>query len=478
MNFKRILLLALLGALLLAACQDDDLSLDDSNPVDESSTTLKKCGTHEHTHRLMEDPAYRAEHEERSRVMSKASQQKTLKANCDAPTTIPVAVHYQGVNSPNRNCLIDLARRQIDRLNQDMTATNSDASRWQTAKPYFPNVNSAGMCIRFVIADQNHPASSGISDGQPAITINQTRGDRNSTWANYLNIYVRGNTGVLGYSPLGGSGRGDGIVIDFKAFGTGAGCGEIRPGYGSTLGRTLTHEVGHYLYLDHIWGDGCGRDDGVNDTPPQAKENYGCPGLSRSSCGTRDLHMNYMDYTTDRCMYMFTAGQVSRMTYYLDRYLKNITNKAPQVISGSTGDTSGDDSSDDTPTDNTPQYTIRVTLDNYGSETSWSLSTDAGQSLGKVGPYPDNQAGKQYDTTAKLPIGCYVLTLSDSYGDGMCCDYGNGRMDILTASGASTQLSNGKFGKQQQIRFCISNSAARVNEVQSDKKLKSLAKKV
>ena len=79
-------------------------------------------------------------------------------------------------------------------------------------------------------------------------------------------------------------------------------------------GRTLTHEVGHYFNLSHIWGDGdCTVDDGVFDTPLQESEYGGCPSFPQSSCGSDDMFMNYMDYTNDDCLHMFTGGQKTRM---------------------------------------------------------------------------------------------------------------------------------------------------------------------
>lgn len=78
--------------------------------------------------------------------------------------------------------------------------------------------------------------------------------------------------------------------------------------------RTLTHEVGHWLNLRHIWGDGgCGVDDFVADTPLSDAYNRGCPAYPDVSCGTADMTMNFMDYTADSCMNMFTEGQKDRM---------------------------------------------------------------------------------------------------------------------------------------------------------------------
>jgi hypothetical protein len=82
------------------------------------------------------------------------------------------------------------------------------------------------------------------------------------------------------------------------------------------LGRTATHEVGHWFNLRHIWGDmRCGNDQ-VTDTPPHDASNGGCPSVThKSRCSGKPFEqwMNYMDYTNDACMYMFTGGQLARM---------------------------------------------------------------------------------------------------------------------------------------------------------------------
>jgi hypothetical protein len=108
-------------------------------------------------------------------------------------------------------------------------------------------------------------------------------------------------------------------VITYTAFGT---LGTAAAPF--DLGRTATHEVGHWLNLRHIWGDdgtGCSGSDFVDDTPNQASENTGRPTFPSVSCDNGpdgDLFMNYMDYVDDVAMFMFTTGQVQRMQTCLD----------------------------------------------------------------------------------------------------------------------------------------------------------------
>ncbi len=127
----------------------------------------------------------------------------------------------------------------------------------------------------------------------------------------YLNIWVCKLAGSLaGYAQFpGGPAPTDGIVVDPRYFGT---VGSLSPGYDK--GRVTTHEIGHWLNLRHIWGDyKCG-DDFVYDTPTQERALYGCPSFPHPSCNNAsDMFMNYMDYTSDHCKYMFTYGQAQRM---------------------------------------------------------------------------------------------------------------------------------------------------------------------
>jgi hypothetical protein len=120
--------------------------------------------------------------------------------------------------------------------------------------------------------------------------------------------------GILGYAQFpGGSSATDGVVVDSKYVGVTSNTGSAYP---YNLGRTATHEVGHWLNLRHIWGDATCGSDLVADTPTHNTANYGVPTYPHYSTCTGapvEMTMNYMDYTDDRGMYMFTAGQKSRI---------------------------------------------------------------------------------------------------------------------------------------------------------------------
>lgn len=145
---------------------------------------------------------------------------------------------------------------------------------------------------------------------------------------NYLNIWVVPNyrdgvfdllghatfpagSGLAGLSGPFGTATSDGVVLWYRACGR---VGNLDPTYDE--GRTATHEVGHWLGLRHIWGDSNCGNDFCADTPIQQAANYGCPTFPQVTCNNGpngDMHMNFMDYTDDPCMYMFTLNQKTRV---------------------------------------------------------------------------------------------------------------------------------------------------------------------
>lgn len=293
---------------------------------------VRTCETVEQTEKIRFNPLMKKHYEDLNlKFENELSRIEAgiIKKGINNTLIIPVAVHFPTESNSNRSCLVALAQNQIDILNDDFTAQNSDMSIWNTTTgSYFPSVNIGSIDVQFVLATQNHPANTdpNLVNGQPAVTIGYNfaaSSDWNSTWAGYLNIVVDNlSGGTLGYAYLGSSpASGSAIFINSEAFASGSGCGSIVPGAPYNLGRTLTHELGHYLNLKHIWGDSTCGNDGVSDTPLHNTSNGGCPPISHlSTCsGTpRELTMNYMDYTNDACMYMFTQGQANRMQAHLN----------------------------------------------------------------------------------------------------------------------------------------------------------------
>ncbi len=139
---------------------------------------------------------------------------------------------------------------------------------------------------------------------------------------NYLNVWVGAyEGGVLGEASFPGqeleNPEEDGIRVSYAAFGR---TPNLEQPY--NLGRTLTHEIGHYFNLFHPWGQSdedppnldCMDDDGIADTPKQAfTYKNTCFQNVQQSCGTPDMHYNFMNYTDDACMAMFTLGQKERV---------------------------------------------------------------------------------------------------------------------------------------------------------------------
>jgi subtilisin-like proprotein convertase family protein len=241
----------------------------------------------------------------------------------------------------DRSCLEALAQTQVDILNGDYTATNPDANLWNSASQFYPGVVHGSANITFCIATQNHPTNTDndLVEGGPAVTIGYNFGNGNdldNNWSGYMNFLVKNIGGILGYSPLGGSiAAGQSVVINVGAFGSGNGCPSsgIVPGAPYNLGRTVTHELGHFYNLNHTFTGSCGTDDGITDTPNIVNPNYGCPSPgSISACDPNEnaLTMSYMDYGNDACLYMFSQGQ----TDIVDSYINILQNQfKPNTVS-------------------------------------------------------------------------------------------------------------------------------------------------
>ena len=506
-NLRNVIVFALVFVTMMSCQKDQEITTANiDSPTVAAITGSKhthangrKCASKTHMTDKLQDVSFRKNYEQRIQSFARGMKNNVAKsrAACSSPTLLPVAIHYQGVNNPNKSCLTEIAKRQIAILNDDFQGTNGDIVQWNnTASAAFPGINNGAACLEFQIATKNHPSGYGLSDGDLAITYNQTNGDQANQWSGYINVFVNDGDGSLGYAPFGGEGNGDGVVVAYGAFGSGSGCGIVTPQAPNDLGRTLTHEIGHYFFLEHVWGDNesCNNDDGVSDTPNQSESSFGCPGLnSVSSCGNKTLHMNYMDYTDDPCMYMFTAGQVVRMENWVNNSgLLNRLKSAASVLGGENGmvdtggieedadvsdntDTSGDTNTDtgngtviipndDTDnggsTDNTSstsKITLKVTLDDYGSETTFAIEDGNGEVVKSWGPFADNRAGTIITRNITLPTGGYTFVIFDDYGDGICCSEGAGNWKILKDN-VQIKSSNGRFGYWEEYDFTVGSA--------------------
>jgi hypothetical protein len=262
---------------------------------------------------------------------------------------IPVVVHIIHSGTPigqGPNISVAQIESQIRSLNEDFRRLNPDASQTPIE---FLNV-AADAKIEFVLAKQD-------PRGLPTDGINRVLGPKSSYDPNdaaligqialwppedYMNIWVVplvspfigyatfpvSNLPGLNFPPT--TRERDGVTVDYRYFGTGGAA------VAGSRGRTLTHEVGHFLGLRHIWGDGdCSVDDFVDDTPLQDGSNTICRTTTpRITCNTRDMVENFMDYTTDICMNLFTLGQTERFNAVLTnspRRASLVNGRATQV---------------------------------------------------------------------------------------------------------------------------------------------------
>lgn len=317
--------------------------------VQVSFAQHRTCGMQEQMQRIMNNPAQRAAWlDQQNKFQSELQKIASNKSGNSATSIntvirIPVAVHFPAVatTSALKACFRALAQSQVNILNADYNGTNSDISNYAADAPFYPGTNTGNLQVQFILATQNHPAGTGLVNGDLAVTFGTDflgNNDTDTTWAGYLNLVCRNaGNGILGYSNLGASpAAGDCVVIAKAAFGSGTGCTGYVPGAPYNLGRTLTHELGHYFNLDHTFA-GC---DGVNcatsgdsvcDTPAQDIEDYNCPAAGDvvTNCtGEYALTMNYMDYVDDACMYMFTAGQATRMQAWYNSIASQFTTTA------------------------------------------------------------------------------------------------------------------------------------------------------
>ncbi len=232
---------------------------------------------------------------------------------------IPVVVHIIHTGQPigaAPNIPVTRITQQLEILNKDYRRQNADANQTPDA---FIDL-AADMQIEFVLAthDPNGQPTSAITrHGYGSVSSIDYIEDiikPETIWdpKRYLNIWTvpMPNQNILGYSYLPTStilnSDLDGLVINHVKFGITS----------ISQGRTATHEIGHYLGLQHPWGSqegNCSVDDGIADTPSKEFPHYDCPFHPRFSCGSTDMFMNYMDYVDDNCMNLFTEGQANVM---------------------------------------------------------------------------------------------------------------------------------------------------------------------
>ncbi len=405
----------------------------------------RQCSAMDHLHNEIEA------NPDRARILDEIESHTSnwIKENGDNSErdviTIPVVFHVV-YRTETENISAAQIQTQLDVLNEDFRRLNTDADgTWSQA---------ADTEIEFCLAtvDPNGNATNGIT--RTSTTVNgfgtndavkfASSGGKDA-WpsSDYLNFWVCNiGGGILGYAQFpGGNASTDGVVNGYQYTGT---IGTATAPF--DLGRTGTHEVGHWLNLRHIWGDGgCNVDDFVADTPTSDAPNYGCA-AGHTSCSTTDMVQNYMDYSDDGCMNLFTSGQKSRMQalFAPGGFRNSLTNS----------NACGNGNPPPPPAGcNDNEVVVTINFDNYPEETAWALTNSAGATVASGGTYGSQADGSTLSIDVCLPDGCYDFNITDTYGDGICCSYGNGSYAVTNAG--STLASGGSFGANETTNICV-----------------------
>lgn len=348
----------------------------------------------------------------------------SLQLRTNATVTVPIVVHVLWL-SVSEDISEAQINSQIDVLNADFRKLNANFSLTPSA---FQSI-AADVEIEFCLAsiDPNGNPTNGITRTQTTIeeigeTNNffSTAAGGHDPWDNtqYINIWICNQSdGSLGFATPPGTAEppeSDGLCIPSIYFGTVGTAANSQPNH---LGRTATHEMGHYFNLEHIWGPGeggCDEDDFVSDTPDQDIESEGCPTFPVTdlctSAGNGINFNNYLDYSDDNCMTMFTVGQKMRMLAAVNGPRASLLNS-----NGCNGEIVGiDDFNDfDSFIDIFPNPAIEIitiSIENkYTSKNStWELSSITGEKQ-----LVFSMLEKKELNVSHLPQGVYYLTCVD-----------------------------------------------------------------
>lgn len=301
---KKVIITAI-TALVLFSCQNDQA--EGTNSEAAAKATLRTCASQDVLEaQLKADPTLAIRMNEIEAYTNKALLSGKL---VNGKIEIPVVVNVL-YRTTAENISAAQIQSQIDVLNKDFNALNSD---YNSVPALFAGVK-ANVGITFVldqiIRKSTTKTSWGTNDAMKKTAQGGLAPTSPTTKLNMWSCTIGG--GILGYAQFpGGASSTDGVVIDPKYFGL---SGAANAPY--NLGRTATHEVGHWMNLRHIWGDATCGSDLVSDTPTHNTANYSVPSYPHySTCsGTPvEMTMNYMDYVDDAAMYMFSTGQKNRI---------------------------------------------------------------------------------------------------------------------------------------------------------------------
>jgi hypothetical protein len=303
---RKIVLSILAAATLLIGCQNNETDQPvETNQEVASQKSAKQCFTMDKLNEnLALDPSLAGKMASiEEQTFKFISEHENLQGRLvNGKIQIPVVFHVI-YRQASENLPLSVLQDQIAALNEDFNLQNPNRGAMPAE---FAGVE-ANVGIDFVIEDVIRVSSRKRSwRPDDSMKFTSSGGSDVVNPQEFLNIWIvnnmpyRGGT-ILGYAQFpGGSWSTDGVVLGSRFVGR--------------TDRTATHEVGHWLNLRHIWGDGgCGATDFVADTPDAAGPSRGCPTYPTVECGTTNMTMNFMDYSSDDCMYMFTNGQKARM---------------------------------------------------------------------------------------------------------------------------------------------------------------------
>lgn len=418
------------------------------------SSPVKRCATTEAYEQLFRtNPEFKKQFQANQARMNSLSNAVLHTARMQSLSdTIPVVIHVIASAAVQVQVTDDILKSQIDVLNKDFQGLNADSTRIPAAfKPLYGKSN-----IVFMLAKQDElgEPTTGIERRESDATYTAFTADNakqassggSDAWdpSRYLNLWVVsfGSSGILGISVFPGDPRPlklHGFVCDYRAFGKNA------PYQFSDFrnGRTTTHELGHFFGLRHIWGDDdgtCSESDfegtpSLDDTPNQAKATYGNPdpdGVGKvvtdacSPTAPGIMYQNYMDYTNDSALVMFTLGQQQRMELalstsedrlpvlssdaYKEPVIYSLDARVRRVVSPGASSLLC-----------TPGFTPVVTIRNSGSSTITSLQIIAQLNngipvvynwTGTLMPYTESQVTLPGFTAVKGPNTLKVTTQS------------------------------------------------------------------
>ena len=325
---KKLIIIFLVLTLYLPEISVAQIESDTNIQAEEQSIHLsadvKRCGAMEHLQwRKSQDAGLekrmqKIESDMQFWLLNHSEQKRQM------VLTIPIVVHVV-YKTASQNISDAQIKSQIDVLNEDYNRVNADTTNTPSV---WKNIAS-GVNVQFCLASRTPDGypTNGIIRKQTSVSLFSSTNDAvkhssqggDDAWpaSDYMNIWVCNlGSGILGYGEFpGGDPSIDGVVVLFKNFGR---MGVVVPPYHK--GRTTTHEFSHCFNLYHIWGDDNGACTGTDycaDTPNQANASQGCPTFPLTdSCTTSSpgvMFMNYMDYSVDTCVNMFTQNQIQRI---------------------------------------------------------------------------------------------------------------------------------------------------------------------